>query len=158
GARHELSRGDLLRLDHRQHGCEVRGLHAERTDDLELLEDDHVYRERDHALLRLRGETDLEMAPALAERQDRVEARGGNAERVDGDLGAASGERHDGSRGVVLRGIHGGLRAELLRERELVVGDVDGDDTGAEGRGDLDGGEPDAAAPVYGDPLTCPHL
>ena len=149
---------ELLRLDHREHAREVRGLHAERADDLDLLEtitsigsatmpfSACVVRPICRWRPRLRRHM-IELRHVVAMPSASTETWA--PPPVSGMMAPV---------GVVLRGVHGGLGAELLRERELVVGDVDGDHARAEGGGDLDGGEPDAAAAVHGHPLARPHL
>ena len=155
---HELPGPQLARLHHLQHGAEARRLHAARADDGRLLEHDQVDRQRHLALLRLRREADLEVAAALAERVDRVPAGGGDAERVDRHVRAPAREIEDGGRGIALGRVHGRDRAQLLREGELLVRDVDRDHVGAERGRDLHRREPHAAAAVHRDPLACSHL
>src|SRR5262249_38636740 len=54
----ELARLELPALDHAQHRGEARRAHAERAQDLHLLQDDDVDRERDLSLLGAGGEAD----------------------------------------------------------------------------------------------------
>ena len=144
-------------LDHREDLVVLVGRHAVRADELPLLEDHGVDGERDLTLLLAGCEADLEVLAGLAQRVDGVAAGLGDPERVDAHVRAAALGRValDRLRDVLdLRDVHGGVGAEFLRLPELLVGQVDGDDVRAEGVGDVDRREADAAAAVDGHPVA----
>ena len=77
------------------------------------------------------------------------------AERVDRHMRAAVGDLLHGLDDVRrLRCVDRRDRADFLREIELFVGQVDGDDIGAHGARDHDRRQADAAAAVHGDPFA----
>lgn len=88
-----------------------------------------------------------------AEREHGVATGPGDAEGVDGDVGAAVGHRLHGLGGIGGFGVDRLDGAELLGSVELVVDQVD-DDVRIEDVGDVGRRQLDAAAAVGGDPVA----
>ena len=78
----------------REHRGVVVGGHAVAAEDLELARDHQVHRDRRRGVV-AEHEPDLDVATALAQARDRVEARRRAAERVDREVRAAAGGLDD---------------------------------------------------------------
>src|SRR5712671_469439 len=68
----QLLRFQLSALDHAQQRRIAKRLDRQRTSNLNLFEHDLIDRQRDFALLALRGEADLDVTPTLAQAQHGV--------------------------------------------------------------------------------------
>ncbi len=97
----------------------------------------------------------LHVATSAPEVGDRIAAGLGMAERVDGDMRAAAGGiAHRLDNIIHVTAVNSDLGAEFPRQRQLVLGNIDRHDTGAQSLADHDGGEADAAAAVHREPLA----
>jgi hypothetical protein len=98
---------------------------------------------------------DLHMATAPAQIVDRVVAGDRMAERVHRHMRAAASDLLHRLDDVWFRlGIDGRDRPDRLRHCQLVVGEVDGHDIGAQRAGDHDRRQPDAAAAMHRYPFA----
>src|ERR1700731_836187 len=134
----QLLRLQLSALDHAQQRGIAERLNRQRAGYLNLLEHDLIDRQRDFALLALRGEADLDMTPSLAEAQHCVATGGGDSQRVHADIGAAVRQVHDRLYRVSLLSIDYIGGADLVCQFELAIVQIDGDHPHAQSRANLD--------------------
>ena len=133
-----------------QLGVLVRG-HPVRAEHLELLRDDEVHGQRRRRLV-AEQQPDLHVPAAATQRAHRGDGGGGGADRVQRDVrAAAGGVAHGGCRVV---GAHRRGGAQLDRPGERGLGHVHRHDLRAERRTDQHRGQPDASAPVHGQPVA----
>ena len=144
--------------DHVQHRAVAMRLHAVAAEQFELVGDDPAHRNARRAVI-AQQQSDLNVLAALPQAADRIEAGRRRPKRVDRHMRAAS-RRLDHRFGDVGDGIGVDRRdgAQVARQGELVVGNVDADHVGADGVGDHHRGKPDAAAAVHRDPLPGARL
>src|SRR6516162_3889730 len=81
------------------------GSNRPRTGDLDLLENDLIDRQRDFTLFALSCQTDLDVAPALAQTGNSVATGGSDAQGVHAHVGAAMCQVHNCLDGVGLLAI-----------------------------------------------------
>jgi len=98
-------------------------------------------------------ESDLYMFASSTYVLNRIEARRGMPQGIQRNVGAAVGDVDDGLCDVDTICVDRRRRAQRLGERQGLVRDIDGDNSGAHRSRDHHGRQTDAAAAVHGDPL-----
>lgn len=103
------------RLAHGEHSAKPLSLHAEGSEQLKFVEQNHIDRERHIARILAGRVAELNMTAELSQGQDRVLRRARNAKRIDGDLRAPVGECLHRFHRIFGSGIDGVERANLPR-------------------------------------------
>ena len=143
-------------LDQAEHRRVVAGGHAVGAVDLQLLGDDEVHRER-RGRVGPEQQSGLDVPATATQAAHRRDGQLGRAERVDGDVRAATRDLPDRRSHVLnVRSVddHRSTQRRSPFQRSGIH--VDGDHLRTERHTDHHRRQPDPAAPVHGQPLTGP--
>jgi hypothetical protein len=129
-------------------------LHAVAAEDFQFMRDDSSHRDRRLCLIS-EEQSDLHVAAAPAEREDRISTGDRAAERVNGDVNPALREIANGLRDVVDSGRIKRVRGPgLPGEGEFLVRNIDADDVRPERARNHHRRKADTATSVHRDPLA----